>query len=496
MEFLIILSIAFPVLAGAGLAIAAVSNREFAKDREVIHKYSRIVLAIVMVVTAVNNIVNIEKGCTFMKFPMGLSVDFYVDWLSVIFSTIFTVIWFLVGIYSKEYLVHEGRDYRFISFYLVALGCLNGVAYAHNPFTFYTAFESMTLNSFALVLHSQTKDSIAAAKQYIYYSIFGAFCGLIGIMAFYGSDLIRIKEFVPGGSLVQELGGRMPMVTLIVFIAIIGFGCKAGMFPMHAWLPVAHPEAPAPASAVLSGLIAKTGVFAIIRIIYFVVGPQTIKGTWVQQVLLILSIVTIFMGSMMAYKEKLLKRRLAYSSVSQISYALFGVFMLNGVGMTGALLQIVFHAFAKTSLFLCAGSIIYKTHRTKVWQLNGLGRAMPVTFALFTVAAMSLVGVPLTGGFESKYYLALSALNGTFDILEFAGFIVIMISALLTGGYLFSISAKALFARADEEICEKCETGKTMFVPIAILVSTILLFGIWPVPVRFLIDNALISMGL
>lgn len=265
---------------------------------------------------------------------------------------------------------------------------------------------------------------------------------------------------------------------------------------MHAWLPVAHPEAPAPASAVLSGLIAKTGAFAIIRIIYYVVGPQTIRGTWVQQILLVLAITTIFMGSMMAYKEKVLKRRLAYSSVSQISYALFGIFMLNKIGMTGAILQIIFHAFAKTSLFLCAGSVIYKTHRTKVSQLAGLGRAMPKTFALFTLASMSLVGVPLTGGFESKYFLAMSALNGTFEILEFAGLIVIMISALLTGGYLLSITARALFANSNEEICENCETGKTMFVPIAILVGFVIVFGIWPVPVKFIVENIITSMGI
>ena len=490
MEFLIIFTIALPVLSGVGLTLSNI------KDRDLVHRFSRIVLATVMAVTLVNNVINIEKGCIALQLPMGLSISLYVDWLAVMFSSLFTIIWFLVGFYSKEYLRHEGRDYRFMSFYLIALGCLNGVAYAHNPFTFYTAFEAMTLTSFALVLHSQTKESIAAAKQYIYYSIFGAFCGLIGIMSFYGSDIVQIKEFVPGGSLVQDAAGISPMVLVIIFIAIVGFSCKAGMFPMHAWLPIAHPEAPAPASAVLSGLIAKTGVFAIIRIIYFVVGPETIKGTWVQQVLLILTITTIFMGSMMAYKEKLLKRRLAYSSVSQISYALFGVFMLNKVGMTGAVLQIIFHAFAKTSLFLCAGSIIYKTHKTRVSQLTGLGRAMPKTFALFTIASMSLVGVPLTGGFESKYYLALSALNGTFEVLEFAGFIVIMISALLTGGYLFSISAKALFAHSSEEITESCETGKTMFVPIAVLVGFILVLGIWPVPIKHLLDDLLISMGL
>ncbi|MBE6888152.1 MAG: proton-conducting membrane transporter [Ruminococcaceae bacterium] len=490
MEFLILFTVALPVLLGLVIPLSKM------RDRDRVHLHARVSLSAIAIVTVLNNIINFGKGCTALILPMGLSLSFYVDWFSVMFSVLFTTIWCLVGFYAKEYLKHEGLDNRFMCFYLIALGCLNGVAYAHNPFTFYTAFEAMTLTSFALVLHSQTKESIAAAKQYIYYSIFGALSGLIGIMAFYGSDLVKVKSFVPGGSLVQELGGRMPLVLVVVFISIIGFSCKAGMFPMHAWLPVAHPEAPAPASAVLSGLIAKTGVFAIIRIIYYVVGPQTIRGTWVHQVLLVLAIITIFMGSMMAYKEKVLKRRLAYSSVSQISYALFGVFMLNRVGMTGAILQIIFHAFAKTSLFLCAGSIIYKTHKTKVSQLAGLGKAMPVTFALFTIAAMSLVGVPLTGGFESKYYLALSALNGTFDVLEFTGFIVIMISALLTGGYLFSISAKALFTKADEEICEKCETGKTMYVPIAILVSVILVFGIWPVPIRFLVENLIATMGL
>lgn len=490
MEFLIIFSIALPVLAGVCLTLSKI------EDRNQVHNFSATVTGITLVAVIVNNIVNFGKGCHTLSLPMELSLSFEVDWIAALFSVLFSGVWFVVGIYSREYLKHEGRDKRFINFYLIALGCLNAVAYADTPFTFYTAFEAMTLTSFALVLHSQSKESIAAAKKYIYYSVFGALCGLIGIMAFYGSDLVKVKEFVPGGSLVQELGGRMPMVSLVIFITIIGFSCKAGMFPMHSWLPVAHPEAPAPASAVLSGLIAKTGVLAIIRIIYFVTGPEMLKGTWVHFVLIVLSVTTIFMGSMMAYKEKLLKRRLAYSSVSQISYALFGVFMLNEIGMTGALLQIVFHAFAKTALFLCAGSVIYKTHRTQVSQLTGLGRAMPKTFALFTIAALSLVGVPFTGGFASKLFLAHSALNGTFPKLEFVGFIIIMVSALLTGGYLLSISAKALFANKNEEITEKLEANNTMLVPIGVLVLLILVLGICPLPVNFVVENVISSMGI
>lgn len=490
MNFLIILAIVLPVLSGAGLLFSKI------EDRTEIHNFSAVILAVTAAVTVVSNFINYGKSCSMLNLPMGISLSFTIDITAAFFSTIFAVLWLLVGIYSREYFAHEPNEKRYMSFYLMAMGGIIGVAYANNPFTFYTFFEFMSLTSFVFVLNSQTKESIAAAKKYIYYSIFGALCGLISIMAFYGSDLVQTKYFVAGGSLVKELGGRMPMVALITFISIIGFCCKAGMFPLHSWLPVAHPEAPAPASAVLSGLITKTGVLAAIRIIYYVVGADVIRGTTVHMVLLILALTTIFMGSMMAYKEKLLKRRLAYSSVSQISYALFGVFMLNGVGMAGALLQIVFHALAKTTLFLTAGSVIHMTHRTKVSQLNGLGKAMPKTFALFTIAAMSLVGVPFTGGFVSKYYLVSSALNGTFRTLEFAGFVIIMISALLTGGYLLSISAKALFANSSEEICENCEVNNTMFVPVLILTALIVVLGVYTTPVMNVVTNIVSTLGI
>lgn len=477
-----------PVLSGVFLAASKV------EDRKRVHNFSDFVLATTLVLVVISNCVNFGKSCSILSLPMGLELTFRIDWFAALFSTLFSLIWMLVGVYTRDYLRHEGKDRRFMSFYFIALGCLNAVAYAANPFTFYTAFEGMSLTSFALVLHSQTKESIAAAKKYIYYSIFGALCGLIGIMSFYGSDLVKVKEFVAGGSLVHELGGRMPLVAAVTFIAIIGFSCKAGMFPMHAWLPVAHPEAPAPASAVLSGLIAKTGVIAIIRIVYFVVGPDVLRGSWVQYALLILSIATIFMGSMMAFKENLLKRRLAYSSVSQIAYALFGVFMLSKMGLRGALLQMVFHAFAKTILFLCAGAVIHQTGFTKVSQLNGLGKSMHKSFACFTVAALSLVGVPLTGGFESKLCLARSALNGNFGTIEFVGFIVIMISALLTGGYLLSITAKVLFAERKDEIADVKDASRQMLIPLNILTALIVVFGIWPEPVKYVIEHVIASM--
>lgn len=490
MNFLIILAIVLPVLSGAGLLFSKIENRTEVQN------FSTIVLAVTAAVTVVSNFVNFGKSCSMLKLPMGMSLSFSIDWLAAIFSTMFAAIWLLVGIYSREYFKSQDNEKRFMSFYLMALGAVIGVAYASNPFTFYTFFELMSLTSFVFVLNKQSKESIMAAKKYIYYSIFGALCGLVAIMAFYGSELIRVKEFVAGGSLVHELGGRMPMVSVIVFIAIIGFSCKAGMFPLHSWIPYAYVESPAPASAVLSGAIAKTGVLAIIRIVYFVVGADILRHSLVQCVVLALSIATIFMGSMMAYKEKLFQRRVAYSSVSQVSYAVFGVMTLSAFGLAGAILQIIFHALSKNVLFLTSGAITYKTGKRYVSELTGLGKAMPATFALFTLAGMSLAGVPLTGGFISKYYLAQAALNGNFAVLEFIGFVTIMVSALLTAGYIWSVSSKALFAHKDLEVCEKCDINVTMLVPMLILTALIFVLGVCPDAVLDIITNIVTSVGL
>ena len=172
---------------------------------------------------------------------------------------------------------------------------------------------------------------------------------------------------------------------------MIGFGCKAGMYPLHAWLPTAHPVAPAPASAVLSGIITKCGVLAIIRTTYYLFGVDFVRGTWVQNVILVLAIGTIFMGSMLAYREKMLKKRLAYSSISQVSYVLFGVFLMTPQALCGALLQVVAHAIAKNALFLSAGAVIYKTGHTYVNELKGIGKQMPIGMICFTIASLSPV---------------------------------------------------------------------------------------------------------
>ena len=249
----------------------------------------------------------------------------------------------------------------------------------------------------------------------------------------------------------------------------------------------------------LSGVITKAGIIAIIRVVFFTVGADLLRGSIAQYVILILAIITIFIGSMLAYKEKLLKKRLAYSTVSQVSYIIFGLFLLNEVAALGALLQVVFHVLAKNALFLCAGAIIYKSHKTKCNELTGMGKQMPITFTCFTIAGSSLVGIPFFAGFVSKWYLATSALSVVqqpLSTIAFVGVGVLMISALLTAGYLLSISAIAFFDKDENKKVKKLEANNLMLIPIGILVFGIIYFGIRPTELIEFVSTVVQTFGI
>lgn len=274
------------------------------------------------------------------------------------------------------------------------------------------------------------------------------------------------------------------------FLTLVGFGAKAGLVPLHAWLPTAHPVAPTPASAVLSGLITKAGVVAIARTIYFLAGPRFLRGTWVQTTLIVLSLLTIFLGSMLAYMEKHLKKRIAYSSVSQVSYIVFGLMLLTPDGIKGALLQIVAHALAKTSLFLSAGMVIYfrlsRFNYHYVDQLRGVGKDLPVVMIGFTLASLSLVGIPPTGGFVGKWFLAVGALPPGLGWLGLSGVIVLLVSAVLTAGYLLPVVTSAFFPGKDydEGSIEPMlsRPPANMQLPLTLLSTAALLTGVFAGP--------------
>ncbi len=469
---MIVFAILTAVLAGALLPIL--------KPKDTVR---RIYVSAATVLTVAFAAVYAWKGKSFTLFSMaeGLDITFAVDGISKIFTAVISVSWILVMIYAFTYIKHEGHDDRFFAFYLISLGMLFALAFSANLVTMYLSFELVTLMSMPLVLHSGEKSAVAAALKYLFYSIAGGFMGLFGIFFIYNATG---GAFTVGGNLTAD-SKWLPVALLL---AIVGFGTKAGMYPMHGWLPTAHPVAPAPASAVLSAVIAKAGIIAVIRVVFYSVGADYVRGSWVGKAWLVLAMITVVMGSAMAYREKVLKKRLAYSTVSNVSYVMLGLATLTVTGVTGSIMHVIAHALAKNALFLCAGAIIYKTGRTNVDDLTGIGKRMPVTMGCFTVASLSLIGIPPMAGFVSKWSLALGGASmdmGAFDVLVP---VCLIISALLTAGYLFVPVINAFFPGRDFTPEKKDEAPLSMTVPMIIFCALSVIVGVLGGPITSAIE--------
>lgn len=421
-----------------------------------------------------------ERRLVLLTIQGALHLALRTDGLARFFMALCVCVWVPVLLFSFPYIRHAGRERQFLGFYTMTLGVLMGLAMAANFVTLYMFFEVMSLITVPLVLHTATAAARRAGFKYLGYSVFGAGMALIGY--FFVAYYLAAPDFAAGGVIDLEKSAQHRELLLAAYcLMIVGFGAKAGMVPMQAWLPAAHPVAPAPASAVLSGVITKGGVLAILRITYYMYGVDFLSGTWPQYVLLTLALCTVFVGSMLAYREKLLKRRLAYSTVSQVSYVLFGLFLFTPAGVLGALLQLVFHALAKDVLFLAAGAVIFATNRTRVDQLRGIGRRMPVTMWCFTLAALSLIGIPPMPGFLSKWYLVTAGLEGASRVFGIAGLVVLILSALLTAGYLLPIVTAGFFPGRDFS-GERKEVGKTMLAPMLCFSAASVLLGLFPGP--------------
>lgn len=470
-------AILLPVLAGLFLL--------FFQDRIRNRKVKCIGIFLVMAVTSALAVKLMFLGnFEFVLWSLTDTLELLVrmDDVTRLFAGMTAAAWTLGGVFSFEYMKHEEHEDRYFGFYLIVMGVLIALDHAGNLITLYLFFEMMTLTSLPLVLHNLSHEAVMAGLKYLFYSVAGAFMALFGIFYLYAHGAGSV--FREGGYLLvmDSYTGSYAMTLLVLMLTIVGFGTKAGMFPMHGWLPTAHPVAPAPASAVLSGIITKSGVLAIIRVIFYVAGADVIRGTWVQYTWMTLALLTVFMGSMMAYKEQVLKKRLAYSTVSQVSYILFGLSVLNTDGMVGALSHFVFHSVVKNCLFLVAGVIIYKTGRKTVKELKGIGKEMPVTMWCFTLVSITLVGIPPTSGFVSKWYLATGSLKDKMGVYTWLGPVVLLLSAMLTAGYLLPISIQSFF---PGEECKKTgyqkrEPNLLMLLPMLFFTVAAVLFGMFP----------------
>ena len=354
------------------------------------------------------------------------------------------VLWPFATLYAVEYMRHEEREGHFFAWYTVSYGAVILLASAANLFTLYIFYEFLTLCTVPLVWHKKDGESTRAAVQYMLYLIGGAAIGFAAVMllpAAGGAD----GAFRLGGTLTLQLRSYVdPLCGWIALLGFLGFGVKAAVLPLCRWLPKAS-VAPTPVTALLHAVaVVNGGVFAVQRVLYYTVPPAHIMGTWVQTAMLVLSAATIVYAAVMAVREQHLKKRLAWSTVSNLSYMLFGLSLLTRSGMTAGLAHMVFHSLMKIVLFYCAGAVLVQTGRTRVRQMHGLGREMPLTFGCFALASVSLVGVPPLPGFVSKYALVTAAF-GQGSGLAICGGVMLLVAAVLTAMYVLTVVYPSFF---------------------------------------------------
>lgn len=480
--YCILLSVFFPILSGLFLLIryrTPLSGEAESSERKTLVTLTGLFLIVTAFLT-LSALFTAKEGFTLFYLTETLPIYFKIDAVGSLFSLLAVVVLVCAGFFSFEYMKHEEREGRYYGYYMMVFGVLNALCFTGNLITFYLFFELLTLSSMPLVLHNGTKEAVMAGLKYLFYSLCGAYAALFGVYFLYKNS--ETLAFTAGGVLkASAIAEHGSFLLIVAFIMVLGFGVKAGMFPMHAWLPTAHPVAPAPASAVLSAVIVKAGVLALIRVTGMF-GADFLRGTWMQTAWICLTLITVFMGSLLAFREPVLKKRLAYSTVSQLSYILFGLAVMNEDSFTGSLLHVLAHGFVKAVLFLCAGAFIYCTGKTRVDELRGIGRRMPLTLWCFTIASLGLIGIPPTGGFVSKWYLALGSLKSGIPALDVLGPVVLLVSALLTAGYLLPVTVHGFFPGADYagENLKKQEPSKLMTIPMMIMTILSVIVGLFP----------------
>ncbi len=433
------LPIAFPILAGLCLLLVKFKDR----------KHRQMWVFPIITINAIFALFAMHSGMaetfTLVHFTHKLSLTLYIDGLSKVFGTMVSVLWVITTIYAFEYMTHEGREDQFFAFFTITFGVVLGIAFSGNFLTMYLFYEFLTLVTLPLVMHAMDNKARHAGKVYILYMMFGAALAFIGFVFIYCYG--TTTNFILGGVLNPVLiAGHEAKLQLVFFVAFLGFGVKAAIFPLYRWLPKAS-VAPTPVTALLHAVaVVKSGVFAIIRLTYYSFGTDFLRNSTVQSLMLLLTAITIVFGSAIALRTPHIKRRFAYSTVSNLSYILFGIALMTPAGLVAALLHMIYHAVLKITLFFTAGALLYKTHREYLYEVEGFGKYMPVTFACMTVTGIGLVGIPPFAGFHSKWALATAAVECG-NPMSYFGIFALILSALLTALYVFYILVRVYLPR-------------------------------------------------
>ncbi|MGY8696284.1 MAG: monovalent cation/H+ antiporter subunit D family protein, partial [Verrucomicrobiia bacterium] len=379
---------------------------------------------------------------TLWEIVPNLTIGFRVDGLGMLFGLVASSLWIVTSLYSIGYMrgLKEHSQTRFYSFFAISLSATIGVAFAANLFTLYLFYEMLSLATYPLVTHHQDKEARTGGRTYLTYLLTTSVGFVLPAMIFVFVKSGSSMEFSSEGFLSGHISSTEALVILLLFT--FGFA-KSGLMPFHSWLPGAM-VAPTPVSALLHAVaVVKVGVFCILRVYTGVFGTDYLQSLELGVIVAWIAAFTIIVSSLIALTQDNLKRRLAFSTVGQLSYIILGAALLSDRAVTGSMTHIAMHAVGKITLFMCAGAIFVATGKKYISQMDGLGRKMPITFAAFSIGALSVIGLPPTGGLISKFYLV----TGAMDAGQSALLIVFLVSTILNAAYLLPIGYRAFFPK-------------------------------------------------
>ncbi|MDW8002144.1 MAG: proton-conducting transporter membrane subunit [Deltaproteobacteria bacterium] len=476
MEFIEKLALSFSVsLPFIGAALIPV----FAQKNENLRDLSTVVISIFTFIFTMVCTLKVADGSLLEMrvLTFAENVDFYfrIDALGATFATLSSFLWIFVSIYSIGYMraLKEHSQTRFYFMFAVAIGSALGVAYSGNLLTMYMFYEILSLSTYPLVLHKETEEALKAGRKYLAYLLSGAGLVLFSMILLYLTQ--GTTDFYAGG--LFDKGSDPLILGLIFFPLFLGFGTKAAIMPFHEWLPTAM-IAPTPVSALLHAVaVVKAGVFCVLRTVLYIVGPDAISESLLFSIPAILASFTIIVANVLAISENNLKKRLAFSTINNLSIVILGTLLLTPSGIKGSILHMVYHGFMKITLFMCAGAIYVSTRKELVSELVGVGRKMPYTMFSFGICAIGLVGIPPVCGFLSKWYLCVGAIEKK----EIAYLLVFLTSALLDAVYLLPIVFRGFSKDGERSVSGVAHSEQwLLLLPILVTSSCAIFLFLFP----------------
>ena len=444
------------------------------------------VLKLIIILSMIPAVVYDKKIISYSLFNIlpGIEIGFRVDAFGLLFAMGASILWIATSFYSIGYMrsTNEHSQTRYFTCFAVALSATIGVAFSANLFTMFLFYEVLTIITYPLVAHKGTPEAKAGGRKYAIYLLGAAKAFLVAaIILTY--NLTGTLEFSKDGIFPAIMQLEYPQLLYIIFVLFLFGFAKSAVMPLHSWLPAAM-VAPTPVSALLHAVaVVKTGVFTVLRVIFFVFGADLMLDIGVDVFIITFASVTIIAASIIALSMDNLKARLAFSTISQLSYIILGAALLTPSAMVGGIIHITNHAFSKITLFFCAGSIYVSSHKTEVSQLNGIGKKMPWTMAAFALATLSMIGVPPASGFITKWYLVIGSLERNSLVV----LTVLLVSSFLNAAYFVPILYKAFFKKensnSEGEISlqdKNLKENPFLVVPLSLTAIVSVILGLYP----------------